>query len=85
MKVTTAHADELACSWNPRVILKARELGIRCNTMGKAAMLTQLVALERKLAHAKHMLQTWTTKISNIERTIASVTQTLTEGTGEER
>jgi len=85
MKTCVASSDELTCTWNPRVILKARELGIKCNSMGRAAMLTQLVALERKLEHAKKMLASWTDKISNIERTIASVTRTLTKETGEER
>ncbi len=85
MKTVIASSDELACSWNPRVILKARELDIKCNTIGKAAMLTQLVALERKLKHAKKTLASWTTKIENTEQTIASVTRTLTEETGEER
>jgi hypothetical protein len=80
MKTTTAYSDELACTWNPRVILKARELGIKCNTMGRAAMLTQLVDLERKLKHAKKMLASWTDKIARMEQTIASVTRTLTEG-----
>ena len=85
MKIATAHAEELTCTWNPRVILKARELGIKCNSMGRAAMLTQLVDLERQLKHAKHMVASWTDKIARMEQIIASVTRTLTKETGEER
>jgi hypothetical protein len=85
VKIAIASSDELACSWDPRVIFKARELGIKCNSMGRAAMLRHLIDLERNLKHARKMLASWTGKIPRMEQTIASVTRILTEGTGEER